>query len=212
MAREPGGRGRALAAAGGFVLAAALASLSPRTPADSETQPFGEVKMRSAAIRLAVWRGTLAMTLDHPVLGVGLGNFKVHYPPHARVAITEPVWGTPLFVDHPHNEGLETAADLGIVGLGLLAWLGVRVVRRAVRTLATEPARVATDLACAAGLLGLGVLAAFAFPLHRAIPPLVGAVYLGLLARGATPEGSGQPTLRPRWVIVLPPSPSPLPS
>src|SRR2546425_9643863 len=104
-------------------------SVSPqgfRSPA-TEVEGLAPSKARSVGIRLAVWRDTLAMVRDRPWAGVGLANLEVYYPAYAHSpgqahsAMTDPISGVPLQVDQVHNEYLQVAAELGLVGLGLLA-------------------------------------------------------------------------------------------
>ena len=64
----------------------------------------------STAERLAHWIAGLHMFLDHPVLGVGIGNYANAYP---RYFIT-------IFVDslgHAHNYYINIAAETGSIGL-----------------------------------------------------------------------------------------------
>ena len=148
-------------------------------------------KVRSVGIRLTVWRAVGRMVRDHPLAGVGLGNLRVHYPAYSPEVMVEPVLMRPLLVDQAHNEYLQAAAELGLVGLGLLGWLGALGAGRAWRAAEearSDPVAAAPAVAAAVGLLGLAVSAAFAFPLHRAIPPLVAAAFLGIL--GAAPAAA----------------------
>jgi O-antigen ligase len=70
--------------------------------------------------RLLLWRGTARMLAEHPIFGVGLGNFMRQYPRYMlREAGHEPV------VFHPHNLLLDTWTSLGIPGLAALAWIQV---------------------------------------------------------------------------------------
>ncbi len=77
--------------------------------------------------RLYVWRGSLALWLDHLWLGVGAGRFVWRYPAY----VLPQVANDPNLL-HPHNLWLETATSGGILGL---AWLvaalvmGIRLVR-----------------------------------------------------------------------------------
>jgi O-antigen ligase len=65
--------------------------------------------------RLAFWQAALDMWRDHPVLGVGLGNYPIAY---ARYAL--PKWRMAL--GHAHNYYLNIAAEAGLIGLlGYLA-------------------------------------------------------------------------------------------
>jgi len=158
-------------------------------PLHAPTQPRGPSAVAPPAAvssvqgRLAIWRNTLAMVHDFPLLGVGLGNHAVRYPAFARAAVIDPLWGPRSELDYAHNEYLQAWAELGIVGLGLVLWLGLAVaalLRRVYRDAADSDESLLM-MAAAAGLLGICVDAAFSFPFHRAIPPLVSAAYLGLL-------------------------------
>jgi len=78
--------------------------------------------------RLAHWEAALGMLKDHPLLGVGVGNYVPVYPAYAL-----PGWEDPL--GHAHNYYLHIAAEAGLLGLGayvlfLLAsyWHGWRAV------------------------------------------------------------------------------------
>jgi len=72
--------------------------------------------------RLAHWQAAAAMIRAHPWQGVGLGNYAAAYPAYALIR-----WPNPL--GHAHNIYLNTAAELGLVGLGLylLLWIAVGV-------------------------------------------------------------------------------------
>jgi O-antigen ligase len=72
------------------------------------------------------------MFLDHPLLGVGIGNYAAAYP-HYQVA---PVWGPAL--GHAHNYYVNAAAEAGVPGLAafllLLAsgfWIAAHLYRQA---------------------------------------------------------------------------------
>jgi O-antigen ligase len=84
------------------------------------------------AERLAHMLAGLHMFLDHPWLGVGIGNYPAAYPRY-QVA---PVWVNPL--GHAHNYYINIAAEAGVVGLAaflvLLVWafvIAARLYRRA---------------------------------------------------------------------------------
>src|SRR5688572_13280465 len=129
--------------------------------------------------RQAIWRNTAAMVADAPLRGVGLGNHKVHYPPYARRVAVDERMGARAQLDHVHNDPLQLAAETGLVGVGLLAWLMVC----AVRTWRTA-AEVAGPLAVAwaVAIAGTAIDALFSFPMQRALPPVVLAVGVGSLA------------------------------
>jgi O-antigen ligase len=76
-----------------------------------------------------IWSKTPAMIVDHPVFGVGAGNFPFWAP---RYAIVD--YGGAPFV-HAHNVVLTTAAENGIVGATLLIVFGFAVVTIGLRAL-----------------------------------------------------------------------------
>ena len=81
---------------------------------------------------LAAW----AMFLDYPVLGVGAGNYTVHFDRYAdKVGFSARDYEQPGEVHYPHNLYLEIAAEEGLVGLTVFAgaiaaaFLGLRRAR-----------------------------------------------------------------------------------
>jgi O-antigen ligase len=65
----------------------------------------------STAERLAHWIAGINMYLDHPILGVGIGNYPDAYPHY----IVTPIFSDPL--GHAHNYYINIAAETGTIGL-----------------------------------------------------------------------------------------------
>jgi putative inorganic carbon (hco3(-)) transporter len=63
----------------------------------------------AVAERLAHWQAALNMATEHPLLGVGLGNYEIAYPTYRLIN-----WYEPL--GHAHNYYLNILAEAGIVG------------------------------------------------------------------------------------------------
>jgi putative inorganic carbon (HCO3(-)) transporter len=100
--------------------------------------------------RLAHWQAAGGMVSDHPLLGVGIGNYVPVYPAYAV-----PGWKDPL--GHAHNYYLNMAAEAGLLGLGAYLLFLLACFRHgwsATRSL------VGLHQAVALGILG--VLTAFA--------------------------------------------------
>jgi len=71
--------------------------------------------------RTELWRTGLEVTRDHPLAGVGVGNFVVVSSEYVREV--GPVTHAEVLIDDPkpvHNTVLEALAETGIIGLGLL--------------------------------------------------------------------------------------------
>lgn len=89
--------------------------------------------------RLAHWRAGINMTRDHPLLGVGAGNFT----PNFRTET--PVWRFRVSRGHAHNAYIQAAAQSGLVGLVVYGMLVVAVglyLRRAWQRAGHSAARV----------------------------------------------------------------------
>ena len=75
----------------------------------------------SSFFRLELWRSSLAMIRDSPVLGVGPGNFLDAY----RMRYVLPSAWQEFNLGHPHNIGLDYLLRTG--PLGLLAGIGMQM-------------------------------------------------------------------------------------
>jgi O-antigen ligase len=135
-----------------------LSVASPSSPLDRLLNPIaGDIQAEK--MRWILWEAGLRVVADHPWTGIGPGNFK---PVVARYY--EDPETTPPHV--AHNTYIETAAELGLPGLGiLLACListlaSLEHLRR--RASVRGPALLHdTALALQAGLIGYSVSAFF---------------------------------------------------
>lgn len=95
-----------------------LAQLLPGA-SDEMTDPDS-----SFAKRRLVTQAAWAMYLDHPVVGVGAGNYPVRFEPYGtQIGSVAPFYDDPGEAQYPHNLYLEVAAETGSVGLLLFAAL-----------------------------------------------------------------------------------------
>lgn len=75
--------------------------------------------------RLLMWRTTFEMIKDKPLLGSGIGTFKMNYLEYQAQLLKE----NPNYIKYytkageAHNEYLQMWAELGIIGLGLFLWI-----------------------------------------------------------------------------------------
>ena len=78
-------------------------------------RPSQDYNLTEEQGRMKLWRRGIGYMIDHPVLGVGAGNF-----PRAEGTISPLVERTPrgrsLKWGPPHNSYVQVAAELGIVG------------------------------------------------------------------------------------------------
>jgi O-antigen ligase len=76
--------------------------------------------------RPVYWSAALAMTHDHPLLGVGPDNYRWEFAGYSGVDVDN------LGV-HAHNQALEALADTGVLGFAALAWLVAAIALVAAR-------------------------------------------------------------------------------
>ncbi|QIN80258.1 hypothetical protein GBA65_18990 [Rubrobacter marinus] len=93
----------------------------------------GDISMQT---RLYIWRDTVPMILDRPLLGHGPDNFRAPSRPYISDdlrALIEDGRGEVRGLDRAHNHLLQVAATTGILGLAAYLWLLVSYFRNAYR-------------------------------------------------------------------------------
>lgn len=106
-------------AAVAFIALLTLAILLP-VPGGSALQRLAKRDDPFAYQRLDIWRSSLRMLADHPLFGVGLGMFS-YYGPAYNFPVEHQIARYGKRLDLAHNDLLHVGAELGIVGLLLLA-------------------------------------------------------------------------------------------
>ncbi|MBU2538760.1 MAG: tetratricopeptide repeat protein [Proteobacteria bacterium] len=153
------------------------------------TPGYEAVGLRAASIasvqgnhaRFAIWADTISLIKEHPLLGVGLGNLKVHFPSVQK----ESLFLYTQYLKDAHNDYLQIWAELGLVGLSLFVFfigsLGV-FFYRTYKECRGNLTKTLELLAIALSLVGIGINGLFCFPLERMIPLFTIMVMLGLVA------------------------------
>jgi O-antigen ligase len=141
---------------------------------------------RSTAVRtrLGFWRRSLLMWRDHPVLGVGPGNWPVLFPRYAEPgAAREGALTATLAPRQAHNDFVERLTETGVLGFAgfLVLVAGTAIATR--RRLATGDADARPAVAGAAGaLVALLAEGITEFPLDMPATVMLAGVALGLIA------------------------------
>jgi O-antigen ligase len=179
------GRGRAFPIAAVTVVVATLLIFGQADALSPITERFANAmsEFRGGMGRWEIWSQSAAMARAFPILGVGLGVFPQIFPVF-RTA------GAGVALDHAHNDFLELAAEVGIVGL-LLAAAGAAAI--ALPLLRRARATVDPDPVGYAGVVALVSIAYHSITdFNLAIPAnaLTLSVVAGMVVawlRGATP-------------------------
>ena len=194
-------------------------------PAESDETSLGEryeapttaeslIQGNSVMPRLLFWMVALRMFQDHPVTGIGLGNYKILFMPYEENVRASPLDGRlDTFyarAEAAHNDYVQIAAELGIGGiLVVFAFSIVLVWSLWIRLRGTSqdrPGRATDVLLLTAGPLVLLAHAWVSFPAQLPASLLVGVALLGLMLcpvygdRGSFQVMLGKRSLR---VVVL---------
>jgi len=132
--------------------------------------------------RFPAWRNTIEMIKDHPVTGVGAGQWGETYPLYYDRVMKDVIFNERTQLKRLHNEYLEMFANFGLVGYLFLLWL-LYLITKIILTLLTNKSNEYKymALAVALGLTGFSVVAMFSFPVRVYLPAFLVFLYFSLL-------------------------------
>ncbi len=104
----------------------------------NEVQTHDETKTGSVNARFIYWQNTLAMIAQHPLLGVGIGDFPDDYnafvgdrvPPETLMG----KWGQGTGHNQPHNQYFFELVSFGLLGGLVFVWLFAALIRIALQS------------------------------------------------------------------------------
>lgn len=151
--------------------------------------------------RLHVWDVSLQLVKEHPITGVGAGNWKIISPKYYHLHHFSK---EQLNWVRPHNDFLWVLTEKGIIGLlvffGIFAAALLRIVHRLRQNAGRQEHY--TFLFLAAGLIGYLVISFFDFPLERIWHQSMLALWLAIIL--TAPAQSSEPLKIPAGWIALP--------
>ncbi len=149
--------------------------------------------------RLMLWGKTSAMIAEHPVLGVGIGNWRIAIPKYGIAGRS--FYAENTYFQRPHNDLYGVLAETGPLGLicylavfcfgGLYCWRLLNTDDREGRILA---------LTMFAGLVGYLVIASFSYPRERISHTLFLMLILAFVSSGHCHRFRGTRTLPLSWL------------
>ncbi len=136
----------------------------------------------SREIKIQVWRDTLGIIQDYPVVGTGMGTFQYIYPAYQS-------FPADVTFTHTENDYLQLLSEGGAVGFalmaGIIALVGAAMMRGMIRpplsTNSRRPDNSTIVLGCFAALLSMLVHSFFDFNLHI---PANALLFTAVLAMG----------------------------
>jgi O-antigen ligase/lipopolysaccharide biosynthesis regulator YciM len=142
----------------------------------------GNFNNNSVFERILVWRNSVRMVRDHPLIGTGLNNWKLLQAQYG-------IGGTPfinsglIHFEHPHNDYLLVLAEQGPVGLMLyiafFIFLLVSIYRTIRRSAEKDKKIVLAWMAF--GILSFMLMSFFGYPRSRYYVMLVLMMYAALI-------------------------------
>jgi O-antigen ligase len=155
--------------------------------------PAGSADVGGVAVRLFTWSAIPAVVAAHPLLGLGPGQFRAHFP--AFRSTRELVLSrhgdcsrADTEVEHAHQDIFQAFAELGLPGGILVALLAGAALLAALRALCSGDAALACAGAALLALLANALLHAPFFANPTAA--LLGALLAGIVARGPDARAS----------------------
>lgn len=76
-------------------------------------------KDASAQFRFATWANSIAIFKDHPLLGAGIGNFRLAYPLYNQRVVKDPSFSVEEKAGEAHNDYVQSLAETGLLGTGV---------------------------------------------------------------------------------------------
>jgi O-antigen ligase len=113
----------------------------------------------SLAGRWGIWRDSLPMITEHPIMGFGLNTYGWAFPGYRQVP-------TSNFAMHTHNEYLEMLIETGIVGAAICLWFVIVLFKLGWSRLTTarDPWEYGVRLGAVSGWAGILVYSLTDFP------------------------------------------------
>jgi putative inorganic carbon (HCO3(-)) transporter len=131
--------------------------------------------------RLEIWGMAFRLVAEHPLLGVGLGNFQAAY---GRLMVPDlPLLTYPLELpEHAHNLFLNLAVEVGLVGVSAFAWLLAVAFLQVQQIKRFADWRVGVwTMGLAAGLVAISVQALVDVVVYQGFVAILFFTYLGVI-------------------------------
>jgi tetratricopeptide (TPR) repeat protein len=129
--------------------------------------------------RIYMWEASLKMIRDHPLRGVGPGEFQYAYPAY-RDPAERGLHGYNISTENPHNDYFHIGVETGIPGLlmflGMIGWVLWDGRRRVVEA---RGVTLPFQLGRLCGLAGMAGAACFGFPFYMPASALLFWVIAG---------------------------------
>lgn len=133
--------------------------------------------------RLLLWENTIAMIKAYPLLGVGLGNWKIHFPKY-RINGLRSEQGQ-VFFQRPHNDYLWVMSEIGVIGGAVYLTILLATLWYSFLLLRRDEVQESTDyysiLAITTGMVAFILFSLVDFPKERPIHLLWSGLWMAYI-------------------------------
>lgn len=137
----------------------------------------------SADKRFTIWANSTGMFRDHFLIGVGLGNWTIHYAKYQSLFKQDAELLRNKFHANAHNDYVEILCELGVIGFALFLWLVFALFKVMRGLLNCNDRQEFLFSACLmSALSGIALNAIFSFPFKQPIPIFIILVYMAALS------------------------------
>lgn len=167
----------------------------------SETASSQLLNERNISHRFAFWSNTLEMAKEHPITGVGHGNWRIYFPKYGLSHTDAQVMNGITGIQRPHNDYLWILSEQGIVGL-LLFFLILGLGKWSLFSSrgSDDPTVTKRHLIYWFGFISVGIFAFGDFPYERSAHMALFFLLIALMASEANSKGLAK---IPVWVVLL---------
>ena len=159
----------------------------------------------TGAGRIVEYRNTIVMIANSPLLGVGPGNWRVHYPTYASEEDPNLLSGIVPARRYPQSEWLGAVSERGLVSsIALITFFGLLLRRWAAGLTSERSGRRAAY--CASGILtivAVGVVGLFDPVIQTPVAGFIVPVLLGAMAAVPAPPPALRPARAARAAMVV---------
>ncbi|HEY3874194.1 MAG TPA: O-antigen ligase family protein [Candidatus Kapabacteria bacterium] len=147
----------------------------------------------SSQMRLTVWKESIEMHRDHPLIGVGAGNWKIQLPHYGLGDFNDYIQNGSIQWTETHNDFLNALCETGIPGGLAYVALFIAAIFLLLRSLrnASKPEERFLSISIVAMLCGFMVISFFDFPKSRVEHSMLLMLWFGFVpARAAKAKTS----------------------
>jgi len=128
-----------------------------------------DLRDQSIHQRLVIWKNSLLIAKDHPLIGVGIGNWQIEFPKYGLREMSESVLQGEVHFQRPHNDFLWVMCETGLPGF--FAYIAIFILSIYCCIIIILRSRSQHDhfivIALACQVIGFGVISFFDFPKER---------------------------------------------